>query len=88
MNDALTRLVQHKLYTVLRDAEVELTPKTLSALARAIADVGRNSISQKKWMSEVSKSGSALIDEMAKSTGMGEEEAAKWRGKFLGITTT
>lgn len=85
MNDALIRLGQHKLFGVLQESEEELPPKVLAAIMRAIADVGRTSIAQKKWMVEVKAKGSAVIDEMAKSAGMGEEQSAYWIRKFLGI---
>ena len=86
MNDALMRMVQHRVYEFLRDADVEdLPPKALAALTRAIADAGRASIAQKKWETEFRAKATGVIDEMAKATGMNDEQAAKWRTKFLGI---
>jgi hypothetical protein len=86
MNDALMRMVQHRVYELLRDAEVaDLPPKALAALTRAIADVGRASIAQKKWESEIREKGAGVIDEMAKAAGMNSEQAAHWRTKFLAI---
>ena len=85
MNDALIRLGQHKLFGVLQESEEELPPKVLAAIMRAIADVGRTSISQKKWAAEVRAKGAAVIDEMAKAAGMGEEQNKYWMNRFLGI---
>lgn len=86
MNDALLRMVQHRVYQVLRDAGGEdLPPKALAALTRAIADAGRASIAQKRHADEVRKKGAEVIDEMAKATGLSEDQAAAWRAKFLGI---
>jgi hypothetical protein len=88
MNDALQRLVSHRLYQVIREGEIDMTPKTLSTMARAIADLGRASIAQKRHMSEMQKKGGEVIAEMAKAAGMDEDQAAMWRGKFLGVTPT
>lgn len=85
MNEALIRFVQQRLYIALKDGDVELSAKELSAMARAIADVGRSSIQQKRFMSEVREKGTALVSEMAKAAGMSEDQAAAWRAKFLGI---
>jgi len=85
MNDALQRMVGHKLYLAMRDPEIDWTPKTLSTFARAIADIGRATIAQKKHMAEVQKKGGEVIAEMAKATGMSEDQAALWRGRFLGV---
>lgn len=87
MNDALQRMVSHRLYQVIREGDIEMTPKTLSTMARAIADLGRASIAQKRHMAEVQKKGGEVIAEMAKATGMSEDQAAMWRGKFLGVAT-
>lgn len=88
MNDALQRMVSHRLYQVIREGDIEMTPKTLSTMARAIADLGRASIAQKRHMAEVQKKGGEVIAEMARATGMSEDQAAMWRGKFLGVATT
>lgn len=86
MNDALIRYVQHRLYAALKDGTIDLSAKELSSIARAIADVGRSAIAQKRYMNEVREKGAAVIDEMAKASGMNEEQAALWRSKFLGIS--
>lgn len=50
MNDALVRLVQDKLFKLLRSDDGKID---LAKVGRAIADLGRASIQQKKWQAEV-----------------------------------
>lgn len=59
MNDALVRLVQDRLFKLLRSDEGKID---LAKVGRAIADLGRASIQQKKWQAEVK----ARVDEVAK----------------------
>lgn len=90
VNDALMRLVQEKLFQALMAFNVDpdkASTMNLGALARAIAELGRASVVQKKFMAEVQAKGTAVIDEMAKANGMSEDQAAAWRAKFLGIST-
>jgi hypothetical protein len=87
VSDALMRLVQEKLFQMLLDFQIDTSkPVNLGSIAKAVAELGRASVTQKKYAAEVRAKGSAVIDEMAKSTGMSEEQAAAWRAKFLGIT--
>lgn len=54
ISEALMRLVQEKLFQVLLDFEVQDVSKlNLGTLARSIAELGRASVTQKKWQSEV-----------------------------------
>jgi Protein of unknown function (DUF3486) len=54
MNEALLRLVQQHLFTVLVELKgVELDPANLPALARSVAALGRASILQKKYADEI-----------------------------------
>lgn len=85
MNDALQRLVGHKLYTAMRDPELDWTPKTLAAFARATADIGRATIQQKKHMAEFQRKAGDVIADMAKATGMSAEDAANWRARLIGV---
>jgi Protein of unknown function (DUF3486) len=52
MTDALARLVQEKLFSVLVEAE-DIEDGQLTRIARAIADLGRATISQKRWQEEM-----------------------------------
>lgn len=52
MSEALTRMVQEKLFTVLMALEVNPEDINITKVSRAIADLTRASISQKKWAIE------------------------------------
>lgn len=53
INEALMRLVQEKLFGVVM--EVEMAPGDIGKIAKAIADLGRASVSQKRLAAEVRK---------------------------------
>lgn len=55
INEALMRLVQEKLFAVIRDAQVDTDGISLPKLAKAIADLGRASVSQKRLAAEARK---------------------------------
>lgn len=52
MSDALTRLVQEKIFGVLVEAE-DVSENQLARLARAVADLGRATIAQRRWAQQV-----------------------------------
>lgn len=92
--DANARLAQEALLRILMElrkaqAEPHKAAKHIAQVTRALADLGRVSISQKKWASEVRaqerERAAGLVDEMARAQGMDEPEIAYWRGKFLGV---
>lgn len=89
MNDALMRMVQHRVYELLRDAGGELPPKALAALTRAIADVGRTSIAQKKWMVDVQAKARSVAEDVAtelkKGGAVSEATIEQFRNRVLGI---
>ncbi len=53
INEALMRLVQEKLMGVVM--EIEMAPGDIGKIAKAIADLGRASVSQKRLAAEVRK---------------------------------
>lgn len=53
VNEALMRLIQEKLFTVVMEAELD--PGDISKVTKAIADLGRASVSQKRLAAEVRK---------------------------------
>lgn len=67
VNDALIRLVQKDLFELL----IELTPGergklNLPKIAKAIADLGRASVQQKKYAAEVRKRAQVAAEEIGK----------------------
>lgn len=52
MNEALMRLVQERLFGVLQDIEVNPEKINIGSIAKSIAELGRASVTQKKWQIE------------------------------------
>jgi len=52
MNEVLIRLTQDKLMNVLMDLEVDPEAVDVTKLTRAIGDLVRSSVSQKRWAAE------------------------------------
>lgn len=94
MGEALTRLVQEKLFNVLLDLEVDPETIELPKLTRAIADLGRASINQKKHAALVRQAAreellaeqAKAIDSVAKSEGLSAETANIIRRQILGLS--
>lgn len=89
VNEALMRLVQEHLFRLLmaEDGKFDL-PK----VARAVAELGRATVTQKKWQTEVRarleaklKSASDEAETIAKGAGMSDDTWSAIRAKFLGI---
>lgn len=96
MGEALTRLVQEKLFGVLIDLEID--PKSqpnLATVARAVADLSRTSIGQKRWQIEIREQAAkeakaeamAAVDSVKKSAGLSEEAVAMIRAQILGVAS-
>ncbi len=93
MSDALTRLLQEKLFTVLQDMEVDPDKVNIASLGKAIADLNRANISQKKWQQEYREK--IQLEERAKAAnkaktlsikaGLSDEQAGVIRAQILGI---
>ncbi|UPG87017.1 DUF3486 family protein [Luteibacter aegosomatis] len=86
VNDALMRLVQDRLFTVLVSANSDQLD--LPKFARAIADLGRTTISQKKYAAEVRaqrESAAAEVEQIARKGGLTADTANEIRQMILGI---
>ncbi len=69
VNEALMRLVQERLFDVMVDAQFDVESMSLDKVARAIADLGRASISQKKLAAEVRRQALEEAATQAEQTG-------------------
>ncbi|WP_312929115.1 DUF3486 family protein [Stutzerimonas nitrititolerans] len=86
VNEALMRLVQEHLFKLLmsEDGKIDL-PK----VAKAVAELGRASVVQKKWAAEVEVRRAALqeaadrVGQAAQARGLTAEEASFWREQVL-----
>lgn len=75
MSDAVVRMYQEKLFNVLLDMD-DLDAENIDfvKLGRAIADITRSSVSQKKFMSEVKKKAEQAVKNIEiKAAGTGKK---------------
>lgn len=88
MTEALMRMLQEKLFTVLYNMEVDPTKVNIGAVAKALAPIARASIALKKHQSEVrdrAEAAANAVDKIAKSGGLTKDAAAQIRETILGI---
>lgn len=81
VNDALIRLVQEKVFSLLLNLEVEMQSGDVAKITRAIADLSRASISQKRLIKEIREEERQRAAELAvgaaKKAGASEELRAQ-----------
>jgi hypothetical protein len=94
MNDALMRLVQERLFGVLQDIKIDPRKINIGSLAKSIAELGRASVTQKKWMAEAREQArrealaeaAQVVDSVGTRHGLSDEARAAIRAE-LGIET-
>ena len=85
VNEALMRLVQEHLFKLLMAEEGEFD---LPKVARAVAELGRATVTQKKWQAEVrarTEAAAAAVEKIAKKGGLSAESVDQLRREILGI---
>ena len=85
VNEALMRLVQEHLFKLLMAEEGEFD---LPKVARAVAELGRATVTQKKWQAEVrarAEAAAAAVEKIAKKGGLSAESVDQLRREILGI---
>lgn len=93
LNDASLRMAQRLLFDVLQKIDAEdVESIEIPKLVRALADLSRASVSQKKWQTEYEEKLSAraaeaadAVESQAKSSGVSSEGIAFMRRKILGV---
>jgi hypothetical protein len=89
VNDALVRLTQEKMFGILMELEVDPTSIDLTKLARAVAELGKASVAQKRWQIEARKSALAEAAKeagiAAKSVGLTDDAVEQIKRRILGI---
>jgi hypothetical protein len=88
MSEALMRLTQEKLFGVLMELQVDPQKVSLSGLARSIAELGRASVTQKKYAQEVrdrAKLAAEQASKIAKRGGLDAAAVKEIRAAILGI---
>lgn len=89
MSEALMKLVQEKLFGVLIDLDVDQSKVSISGVAKAIADLGRATVTQKKFASDVrsrAREAAKTAERIASKGGLSKEGQAEIRAAILGIT--
>lgn len=87
VNEALMRLVQEHLFKLLM---ADGGTMDLTKVARAVAELGKASVTQAKWRAEVRAKAEAAAEAAARigrKGGLSEESVAEIRRKILGITS-
>ena len=85
VNEALMRLVQEHLFKLLMAEEGEFD---LPKVASAVAELGRATVTQKKWQAEVrarAEAAAAAVEKIAKKGGLSAESVDQLRREILGI---
>lgn len=91
VSEALMRLVQEKLFNVLLDFKVDPEkPLNIASAAKAVAELSRATVTQKKWQSEVRAKAKTVADTVEKAAskgGLSPDVVNMIRREILGIAT-
>lgn len=89
VSEALMRLVQEKLFQTLLDFQIDPDkPVNLASAAKAVAELARATVSQKKWQAEVRAKAviaADAVESIAKRGGLSAEALDTIRRDILGI---
>ncbi|WP_423395595.1 DUF3486 family protein [Burkholderia sp. LMG 21824] len=89
VNDALVRLTQEKLFSVAVEMDVNPESIDLAKFARAVAELGKASVMQKRWQAEARRQAFVEAAKQAQTVGKGlgltDEFVAEITSKILGI---
>lgn len=85
VNEALMRLVQEHLFKLLMSEGGDID---LPKVARAVAELGKASVVQKKWQTEVrarAEAAAAQVEKIARKGGLNADTVAEIRREILGV---
>ena len=85
VHEALMRLVQEHLFKLLM---TDGKPIDLPKIAKAVAELGKASIAQKKWQAEgraKAEAAATEVEKIAKKGGLDAETVAEIRREILGV---
>lgn len=89
VNEALMRLVQEHLFKLLMATNKE-NPIDLPKVAKAVAELGRASVVQKKWQAEFrqkAEAAAARVEKIAKKGGLNAATVDEIRREILGMAS-
>lgn len=87
VNEALMRLVQEHLFKLLMSNGNQID---LPKVAKAVAELGRASVVQKKWQAEVrskAEAAASQVEKIAKKGGLDAATVAEIRREILGVAS-
>lgn len=91
VSEALMRLVQEKLFQTLLDCQIDPAKHfDLAKVSKAVAELARATVTQKKWQSEIRAKAivaADAVEAIAKKGGLSAEALAAIRNGILGIAT-
>lgn len=88
MAEALMRLMQERLFTILLELEVDPKKVNIGAVAKALAPIARASIALKRYSTEVrdrARAAADAVERVASSGGLSQDKVAALREQILGI---
>lgn len=89
VGDALVRLVQERLFSLLMDmGDIDPEKVNISGLLKGIADITKASVSQKRFMAEVREkvqAAAAAVTGVARQGGLSDEAIRQIEEQVLGI---
>ena len=88
LNQALIRITQEKLFTVLVDLEIDPEKVDIAKLTKSIADLARSSTGAKEYASKVRqrvKEAAKEVGETVKGAGLTDEVVNQIKRSILGI---
>ncbi len=88
MSEALMRLVQEKIFSILLELEVDPSKVNLSSITKSVAQLARASVAQKEYAAKVRERASAAAEAastIAKRGGLSATSVAEIRSAILGI---
>lgn len=72
VTEALVRMTQEKLFTVVMDLNVDPEKVNLSSITRSIAELARSSVNQKKYAADVREKDAAKLSKLENEAGSGK----------------
>lgn len=89
VSEALMRLVQEKLFQVMLDFQVDpRKPLNIASAAKAVAELSRATVTQKKWQAEVrakAEAAAQAVTKIATKGGLSTESVDAIRREILGV---
>lgn len=88
VNQALIRVTQEKLFTVMMDLKIDPRQIDIAKITRSIADLSRSSTASKEYANKVkqrAKEAATAVAAVAKKAGLTDEAVAEIKKRILGV---